>query len=86
MAVTYSAGIQKGCDCALPSCCPGKLRTHCALAAGDGQLHRMHWQTEAEQIPFCTNPHTKGERLTDSNSASHKKTSTYKSLLLQNDQ
>lgn len=45
----------------------------------------MHWQAEAEQIPVCTNPHTMGERLTDSNRAFHKQTSTYKLVLLQND-
>lgn len=61
-------------------------RTVCWLlemvcSAGD----RMHWQAEAEQIPVCTNPHTMGERLTDSNRAFHKQTSTYKLVLLQND-
>lgn len=35
-----SAGLQKGCNGALPSCCPGKLHTHRVLVAGDGLLRR----------------------------------------------
>lgn len=67
-AIKDFVGTQKDCIVALPSCCPGQLHMHVCcwlLEMGTTTGGRIHWQTEAEQIPICINPHTMQEKLTE---------------------